>query len=190
MVMNKVQKLAHKQSPTAESIRFSVTLLQSDNSRLETFAEIKGQSKSAFCSELLAAALDDFESALTSPEQSMNNLNLPSTENYVTALQAIESELTDRHKAFLKAHYHAPKHRSTATELAAAAGYQDYRGYNIQSANVGQMLADRLGIPVPLRADGTIYPSAVLVEWEETKDGWYATLHPQVAKAIEIAGLN
>jgi predicted DNA-binding protein len=190
MMINKVQKLARQLSKSEESIRFSVTLTQSDNSRLENFADIKGKSKSAFCSELLSAALDDFEEVLTSPDETMNDLNLPSAQDYARAFHAIVDKLTAGHKAILKAHYHAPKYTAKASELATAAGYQDYRGYNRQSARIGQMLADNLGVSLPLREDGTLFPSAFLVQWTKSEDIWYSTLHPQVANAIEIVGLN
>jgi hypothetical protein len=188
--MNKIQQLARKSSQQEESIRFSVSLMQSDNSRLEDCAEIKGMSKSAFCSELLIAALDVFEEALSNPDDSCNEFKPPSAEKYVKAFEAIKSKLSNGHRAFLKAHYQSPQHTSTASKLAQAADYKDYRGYNTQSAKVGQMLAKHLGASLPQRPDGSVVPSAFLVKWEKVEDCWYCSLYPEVAIALEIVGLT
>jgi predicted HTH domain antitoxin len=191
LIMNKVQQLARKSDQQEESIRFSVSLMQSDNSRLEDCAEIMGMSKSAFCSELLTAALDDFEEALSNPDDSCNGFLPPSADKYAKAFEAIKHKLSNRHRSFLKAHYQSAQHTSTASELAKAAEYQNYRGYNLQSARVGRMLAGQLGVSIPQRENGTLLPSGVLVKWwKDTEDFWYCTLHPEVATALEIVGLT
>lgn len=191
LIMNKVQQLARKSSQQEESVRFSVSLMQSDNSRLEDCAEIKGMSKSAFCSELLTAALDDFEEALSNPDDSGNRFSPPSVEKYAKAFTEIESRLSNKHRSFLRAHYQSSQHTSTASELARAADYRNYNGYNLQSARVGRMLAEKLGISIPQRGNGTLFPSKVLVNWwKDTEDCWYCTLHPEVATALEIVGLT
>jgi hypothetical protein len=181
--------MARELPETKELVRFSISLMQSDNSRLEECAEMMGKSKSAFCSELLIAALDEFEEAWTSPDGSSNDFRPPTADKYVQAFQAIDDQLTTRHRAFLKAHYQAPQHKSTASELAQAAGYQNHRGYNMQSAKIGRMLEKHLGIPVPNRLDGTPLPSAMMVQWEKVENFWYCTLHPEVAKALKMVGL-
>jgi hypothetical protein len=190
LVMNKIQELARKSSQPEESIRFSVSLMKSDNSRLEKYAEMKGMSKSAFCSELLTAALDVFEEALNNPDDSCNGFLPPSAEKYIKAFEAVKSELSYGHRAFLKAHYEAPLHTSTASKLAQAADYKDYRGYNAQSANIGQMLAQYLGVSLPQRPNGTLFPSAFLVKWEKVDDCWYCTLRPEVVTALQTVGLT
>jgi predicted HTH domain antitoxin len=190
LVMNKIRELARKSSQQEESIRFSVSLIKSDNSRLEKYAEIKGMSKSAFCSELLTAALDIFEEEMNNPDDFCNEFLPPSAEKYAKAFEAIKGELSNGHLAFLKAHYQAPQHTSSAAALAQAAGYQGYGGYNLQSGNVGQMLAQYLEISLPQRPDGTFFPSAFLVKWKKEEDCWYCTLHPEVATALEIVGLT
>jgi hypothetical protein len=189
LVMNKIQQLARKSIQQEESIRFSVSLMQSDRSRLEDYAEMKGMSKSAFCSELLTAALDIFEEALNNPDDSCNGFLPPNAAEYAKAFDAIKSELTDGHRAFLKAHYAAPLHTSTASELAQAADYKDYRGYNAQSANICRMLAQYLGVSLPQKQDGTLFPTAFLVKWEKTDNCWYCTLRPEVVTALETVGL-
>jgi hypothetical protein len=188
--MNKVQRLALELPQTKEMVRFSVGLLPSDHTRLEECAEIKGMSKSAFCSELIIAALGDFEEAWSSPHDSCDEFSIPTAESYTKALKAIKDKLTPGHLAILKAHCQAPQLTSTASELAKAANYQDYRGYNMQSARIGRMLAQHLDIPIPKRPDGSPLPSAVLVEWKKSKNSWYCTLRPEVATALQAVGLS
>jgi hypothetical protein len=188
--MNKVQRLALELPQTKELVRFSVGLLPSDHTRLEECAEIKGMSKSAFCSELIIAALGDFEEAWSSPHDSCDEFSIPTAESYTKAFKAIKDKLTSGHLAFLKAHCQAPQLTSTASELAKAASYQDYRGYNMQSARIGRMLAQHLDIPIPKRPDGSPLPSAVLVEWKKSKNSWYCTLRPEVATALKAIGLD
>jgi hypothetical protein len=189
--MNKVQQLARQSNQQEESVRFSVSLIQSDNSRLEDCADIKGLSKSAFCSELLTAALDDFEEALSDIDDSGSQFLPPSADRYAKAFEEIKSRLSNGHRSFLIAHYQSAQHTSTASKLARAADYKNYNGYLLQSAKVGRMLAVQLGIQIPQRGNGTLFPSKVLVKWwKDTEDCWYCTLHPEVATALEKVGLT
>jgi hypothetical protein len=188
--MNKVQRLALELPQTKELIRFSVGLLPSEHARLEECAEIKGMSKSAFCTELITAALSDFEEAWSSPHDSCDEFSVPTPESYTKAFTAIKDKLTPGHLAFLKAHCQAPQLTSTASELAKAANYQDYRGYNMQSAKIGRMVAQNLDIPLPQRPDGSLLPSAVLVEWKKSENSWYCTLRSEVATALQSVSLN
>lgn len=173
-----------------EPVRFSITLSKTDNARLEKAAEYVKSSKSAFCSDLISAALDDIEELFDTPESDVNP-DLPAVNEYVTAFSAIQEKLTDGHRAMLSAHYHAPNYKTTATELAKAAGYKDYRGANLQYARLGITLAEYLSCPLPKHSDGVLFPTALLVKWtQKPKEEWYCTLHPQVVEALKIVGLT
>jgi hypothetical protein len=191
MVKTKVQKLVYEMmQQNEEPVRFSITLSKTDNARLEELAEYTGCSKSALCSRLLSAALDDAEAMFDTPESDVNP-DLPSVDEYVAAFSAIQAKLTDGHRAMLSAHYHAPNYRTTATKLAEAAGYKSYGGANLQYARLGMTLAEYLSCPLPRHLDGAPFPTALLVEWTQNpKEEWYCTLHPQVVKALEIVGLT
>ncbi|WP_341527002.1 hypothetical protein [Nostoc sp. UHCC 0302] len=186
MGQNKVQKAVYEiLQRQQESVRFSITLSETDNLRLEKFVELMGLSKSAFCSELIVAALDDVEEMLDTPD-SISNLSLPSAEEYIKAFTAIKESLTKKNQAMLKSHY---KNGSTTTpELAKAAGYANYRAVNLQYARIGYMLAEQLHWSLPKHADGSPFPTAFVVDWN-FNDVWYCTLHPQVTKALKITGL-
>ncbi|OUL35323.1 hypothetical protein BV375_02095 [Nostoc sp. 106C] len=187
--MNKVQKLAHKVLQRQEdSVRFSITLTKTDNLRLEKLAEVIGRSKSAFCSELISAALDDFEEVIDTPDFNIDSF-LPSAEEYAKAFNSIGEKLTEGHRAMLKAHYHTPNYITTTSELGKAAGYEHSAAVNLQYARVGKMLAEQLNWSLPQHSDGSPFPTAFLVEWHKFEDVWYCTLHPQVVQALEIVGL-
>ncbi|MBD2437409.1 hypothetical protein H6G69_11440 [Nostoc sp. FACHB-110] len=186
--MTKVQRLAHKMLQCQEeSVRFAVTLLPSDNLRLEKLAQLMGYTKSAFCSELIAAALDDMEEVIDTPDAHIDQF-LPSAEEYADALIALEANLTAGHRAMLVAHYQLPNRTATTPELAKAAGYEHYGAVNLQYARLGYLLAKNFNRSLPTHTDGSPFPTALLVEWS-FDDVWYCTLHPQVAEALEIVGL-
>lgn len=195
LVMKKVQKLAHQVlKRQTETVRFSVTLTETDNLRLENLAELMGRSKSAFCSDLIAAALDDIEEEIDIPEgtdmaENNLNLNLPSSEEYTEALNSIKIKLTNGHRAMLTAHYHAPEYTMTTPALAKVAGYENYGAVNLQYGRLGRMLADSLNYPLPKHGSGSPFPTAFLVKWR-FEEIWYCTLHPQVVEALELSGLT
>ena len=92
----------------------------------------------------------------------------------------------------LKAHYHAPDQTLTASQLANAAGYDDYSSANLHYGRVGKLLNDVLPIELHRRSDGTpVYTSALATPGDRTTDEqhWTWKLRPQVAFAIEQLGL-
>jgi hypothetical protein len=180
--MNKIEQLAQSVLQSQEdSVRFSVTLNSTDNIRLEKMADLMGRSKSAFCSELIGAALDDMEEVMDRPEVKTDD-QLPLAQEYLDAFKAIR--LTERHRAMLLAHFQAPGCTTTVTELAKAAGYKYYGAVNLQYGRIGRMLAEHLGRSLPKHLDGSSFPTAFLVNWKY-EDTWYCTLHPQVIEALK-----
>ncbi len=194
--MNEVQKLACSVLQRQQnSVRFSITLAETDNRRLEELAELAGFSKSAFCSELIGAALSDMEALAAEPESGVEMEEITMQE-YKDAFTAIKPSLTVGHCAMLKAHFHAENHTVTATELAEAAGYANYGGANLQYARIGKMLADYLRRELPKhskdsRFPGSPFPTRMLVEWhfKNTEQTWYCTLRPEVVAALKVTGL-
>ncbi|OUL31202.1 hypothetical protein BV372_20545 [Nostoc sp. T09] len=88
----------------------------------------------------------------------------------------------------LKAHYQADEMTMTATELAEAAGYQNYRGANRQFANIGQMIAADLNFEPERRFDNNQpFWSSVLADGYQ-EDEWKWVLRPEVAQALKDLG--
>jgi hypothetical protein len=117
----------------------------------------------------------------------------PSEEEYVTAFRKMLDVLTDKHRAMLKAHYHAPNQTMTATELAKAAGYRDYSATNLQYGNVGKRLYEELPTILAKRADGSpVYTSALATEGQRelAENHWTWKMRSAVAFALKQVGLT
>jgi hypothetical protein len=114
-------------------------------------------------------------------------------DDYRRALEAIKPQLTDGHLAMLKAHFRAPHRTITASQLAAAAGYEGYQGANLQYAYVAQKIAEFLNFSPPIHKDGeqhfwtfTIANGYWHPSHEGTENIWHSVLHPQVIAALQI----
>jgi hypothetical protein len=188
--MNAVKQLAHSVLQRQESsVRFSITLTETDNRGLEEMAELSGISKSAFCSELINAALSDLQTALEEPSSEVE-METITAKQYKGAFIAIEHKLTKGHIAMLTAHANVADYTTTATALAKAAGYINYGGANLQYARIGKMLADYLQCDLP-KSNNSPLPTAMLVKWHFNKSQktWYCTLRPEVIAALKATNI-
>jgi hypothetical protein len=95
--------------------------------------------------------------------------------------------------AMLAAHLNAPDHVLTATQLAQAAGYDDYVVTNSQYGQLGRALADELDWQPPTRKDGnpiwtlTLATSADDVardEGDETAEHWRWKLRAEIVAVL------
>lgn len=114
-------------------------------------------------------------------------------DDYRRAFEAIAPDLTEGHRAMLKAHYHAPHRTITASQLAEAACYEGYQGANIQYGKVGQKVANFLNYEPPqTEMNGQPFWSWVLADgdWQRKDDSsqqnWYWVMHPQVIAALPL----
>lgn len=111
-------------------------------------------------------------------------------DDYCRALAALAPSLTEGQRAMLMAHYHAPHRTITATQLAAAAGYEGYQGANLQYANVAKAIADFAHFAPPKRESNDLpFWTFTLADgyWQKSKQGdstWHWVLRPQVVAAL------
>lgn len=125
-------------------------------------------------------------------------IQFPPLEDYKKAFIAISCEITNSHKAMLRAHYHAAAQIITATELAEAAGYEHFGGANLQYARIAELVANYLSYVPPERDNnGKPFWSLMLASgyWKILEDSesttqreWQWQLRPQVAQALEDLG--
>lgn len=101
-----------------------------------------------------------------------------STNKFVSALQAIPLP-GGRQIEFLRAHYKAPGRALTATRLAEAVGYKDYRGINLCYGLLAVRIGGELGIKNP--------SLSLLVVFEKHKE-WIFIMRPEFAQALKKAG--
>ncbi len=110
---------------------------------------------------------------------------LPSVEQYKQAFEFIRGSLSEGRIAMLRAQFLAPDHTLTATELAKAAGYKNFRGTNLQYGLLGAELRHILGY----QGDGQ--ESYILSSFypPETEDeDWLFIMHPNVVQALDELG--
>ena len=110
---------------------------------------------------------------------------LPSAAAYQGALAALRPSLTAGHIAMLQAQYRAPGFTSTARDLAAAAGYKNFNGANLQYGNLGKRLREAL----QFYGDGQ--ESFVLSAFSPPNDQhpeWRFVMHPPVLEALKNLG--
>ena len=120
---------------------------------------------------------------------------VPEDADVVRALSAIWAQMTDGQVAMLRAHYHAPLHQMTATQLAQAAGYKGYSAANLWYGRAGWLLFGELPRTLPLhtKEGEPVFTSAIAVQAPQraSPDGeWIWEMRPEVARALKLAGLE
>ena len=67
-----------------------------------------------------------------------------SAEDYKRAFLEVRAEMTDKHLEMLRAHYAAPHHSITMSELARAVGYANHSSANLRYGTFAHAMAGRL----------------------------------------------
>lgn len=129
----------------------------------------------------------------------------PPATTYRDAFVAL-GKMPDGYDAMLRAHLHAPDQLISATQLAEAAGYENYNAANLHYGLLGKRIGDQIGFTPPRRANGseiwtcvlarapdvdTDFPDTSLIEaLARAMDGGHFEwqLRPQVADALRALG--
>lgn len=119
-----------------------------------------------------------------------------STPQYVDALSTLEHAgflANNRLRDLLVAQYGAPEKTITASQMADAVGYQDYRGANLQYGLLARKVAEHVGFQPPKGKNGKIKWFTTLScgnqPSDETIDGQFEfVMHASLAKAVEQLG--
>lgn len=93
----------------------------------------------------------------------------PSAIEYAEAFGRL-GKLPAGYEAMLDAHLNAPDFCITATQLAEAAGYENYNAANLHYGKLGQTLAEELNYNPPTREDGSVIWTATIAGWDEDLD--------------------
>ncbi|VGO20975.1 hypothetical protein [Pontiella sulfatireligans] len=104
------------------------------------------------------------------------------------ALLAERGAISDRHRAMLKAHYQADEHTLTATELAAAARYDNYSAANLHYGKLGKLLGAHLPFEPNKKEGGTpIWITILAVGDPETPEGEHYRwiMRPELVQALK-----
>jgi predicted HNH restriction endonuclease len=103
---------------------------------------------------------------------------------FAKALRAIREQITEAELRMLEAHFLAPAQRITSSELAAAAGYGDFRPANKIYSDLGRKLREQLGFKT---APGAIRATSFLNVVGKTDDGRFFVFE---LKPAMVAGLR
>jgi predicted HNH restriction endonuclease len=129
--------------------------------------------------------IDALTAALTSGERSMSATatELLDVDVYVEALTSALPAITDTQLAMLRAHYLAPEHVITASELAEACGFADHRVVNSQYGRLGTLL--RVKAPELAALEGQrSHAIASFLAPDETHRHWRWQMHEGLVKAF------
>lgn len=115
----------------------------------------------------------------------MNNVT---ADHFKKALLAEYDAITDSNREMLKAHYQADEYTLTATELATAAGYDNYSLANLQYGTLGKLLGAHLPIEPEQKEDGTPIWTTILAEGDpEQLEGEHYRwiMRPELVRALK-----
>lgn len=110
----------------------------------------------------------------------------PSVDRFREAFAAIRPTLSVQQLLMLEAHYLAPGHRVTSSELALAAGYTSHHPVNRWYSELGKGL--RRALRLPLKEDGVHTGSFVQFPDKSRRDHWIFELKAPVVQALRSLG--
>ena len=106
---------------------------------------------------------------------------LPSVEDYKIAFEALQ--LSRGQRDMLRAHFLAPNHTITATDLADAAGYKSWQGANLQYGLLGKKLRQILEYFDTYGQESYILAHFYAPGTRGNTD-WLFVMHPNVVEAL------
>ena len=109
---------------------------------------------------------------------------IPDKKKFIKALNAIATQLPKSYIELLKAHYRAPKHRITASELANAVGYHNYKAANLNYGKLASIIMDQFGIAKSEKVNIEFLVRFVM-PGDQGNEEIIWVLRPEVASALE-----
>ncbi|MDD2772327.1 MAG: HNH endonuclease [Elusimicrobiales bacterium] len=103
-------------------------------------------------------------------------------EDYVKALRDIK--LRPHQTRMFEAHYYAPQHIITASQMATAMGYKNHSAANLHYGHIGKMIGQQL--KPAFSPEQTVF---VCATFEKPGKEWFWVMRPQLAQALENLGL-
>lgn len=116
-------------------------------------------------------------------------MKIPDAKTYEDGLKAIT--LSNEQKAMLEFHYRAHNRTATYTELAHAAGFENYRVANSNYGRLGKALGEAVGYTFPIAPDRgePFYSASLGIDAPRTETREYRMMmHHELSKAIDSLG--
>lgn len=120
---------------------------------------------------------------------------IPTTQEFAEAFTRLDADVGQHHWKMLRALYQAPEQTLSATNLAKAAGWEDYSTANLHLGTLAEKVARHLTYEPPRRDNGTPIWTLVFADGAEAAaaDGtghfrW--RLRPEVAACLDQLNLG
>ncbi len=113
---------------------------------------------------------------------------VPSTEEYISGLSAVEPRLSEAQRRLLVEQYQAPYRSVTAPQLAQLAGVQPWKYVNLLYGRSGHMFSEETGLFPTRGANGKYWWWSAWSDGDATPQGFVWTMRVQVAEALEKLG--
>jgi hypothetical protein len=125
-------------------------------------------------------------------EMSTTLPTLPPRTAYLTWLPVLLRDTTSGWYAMIQAQYRAPNYAITATELAHAARYKNWRGANLQYGKMGAHLRTLMDYNDDAYLNGEAQSSYILSKFYPPgaigNEHWLFVMHDEVAEALRELG--
>ncbi len=120
-------------------------------------------------------------------EEVLKQLDSLTTDDYEEAFQALRDKMNKSDWRLLEAHYRAPGHVMTATELANKVGFAGYRAVNLRYGLLAKKFLDFFGLSLVKYVNVN---ALVRLEKEKGDREWKWILRPQVVEALSKLGFG
>ena len=197
--------MSYKRIDTTQYGKYTIAVCEAPKNMFSFTAYLKKANTGKICHfeyenkeygyEQIKVELDNIDSQ----KASLRKNNIPTTEEFVLALNAILANNKTNEKKFdmLKFHAQAPNRIATAEELAKSVGYDDLASANVHYGNLAKEICDILGYkPLETRNHKPIWTFAIAYNADdnlETKNddvkNWRWALREEVYEAMKICGL-
>lgn len=112
---------------------------------------------------------------------------VPSVDDYVTGLTAIQSRISEKQRRLLQVQYHTPNRKVTATQLAELANIEGGRPVvNSLYGRMGHLFCDATGFDAYKHINDKYFWWSVWSIGYATRNNFIWEMHPEVAKALEL----
>ena len=111
---------------------------------------------------------------------------VPTVGEFKRALLALR-RLRQAHMDMLEAHYRAPGHQLTASQLAESAKYSRYSDANLHYGRLGKAIANELKCDSPMQGDnGPVWTGVLASGNDDDPDApeYIWTMHPELVTAL------
>lgn len=126
-------------------------------------------------------------SAASKTSHSLARLDAMPVENFQSALERVEPEMTSPQKEMLRSHANADAAELSMQAIAEHGGYVDYASANAQYGRLGRLFAEALGLE-PDSLENKVQAICVSAGRNDSLGHFVWRIRPQLEQALHLAG--